>query len=351
MKRSSKWTIPIWLLRPGMTATAEIVTTNIKDAVLVPNAALRFTPEGVDVPGQPQNAQQSRGALSALMPTMPRRMFGGQQRGGGNMGRVWILEDGKPVRGDVPARRDRRPHDPGAAARPDRRPSGRFAPDGWRNNPESQGGARAQDRARHESHRRRGSAEEMTGMPTPPTSRDRAVAGHEGVRRGRRRGARAARHRPRDRAGRVRRRHGPERLGQVDVHEHPRLPRHADLRRLSLSRRAGRLDDLGPARAAAPESSRFRVPGVQPAEPHDRARERRAAAGLSAPARRSSGTRGRARRCTKSVSTAARRTCRVSCPAASSSASRSRAPSSRSRKCCSPTSRRAISTRRPAARS
>jgi HlyD family secretion protein len=84
-------------LRPGMTATAEIETTNIKDALLVPNAALRFTPEGVEVPGQPANQQASRGAISALMPQMPRRMFGGQQRGGGNMGRIWILQDGKPV--------------------------------------------------------------------------------------------------------------------------------------------------------------------------------------------------------------------------------------------------------------
>ena len=85
-------------LRPGMTATAEIVTTSIPDALLVPNAALRFTPEGVDVPGQQPNPQaSSRGAISALMPTMPRRMFGGQQRGGGNMGRVWILQDGKPA--------------------------------------------------------------------------------------------------------------------------------------------------------------------------------------------------------------------------------------------------------------
>jgi len=84
-------------LRPGMTATAEIETTNIKGALLVPNAALRFTPEGVEVPGQAANPQASRGAISALMPQMPRRMFGGQQRGGGNMGRVWILQDGKPV--------------------------------------------------------------------------------------------------------------------------------------------------------------------------------------------------------------------------------------------------------------
>jgi HlyD family secretion protein len=84
------------LLRPGMTATAEIVTTNIQGATLVPNAALRFTPTGVDVPGAP-TAQASRGALSALMPTMPRRFFGGQQRGGGRMGRVWVLENGQPA--------------------------------------------------------------------------------------------------------------------------------------------------------------------------------------------------------------------------------------------------------------
>jgi HlyD family secretion protein len=82
-------------LRPGMTATAEIVTTSIEDAILVPNAALRFTPEGVAVPGQPQ--QQSRGALTAFMPTMPRRMFGQQRGSGGNIGRVWIIADGKPV--------------------------------------------------------------------------------------------------------------------------------------------------------------------------------------------------------------------------------------------------------------
>jgi hypothetical protein len=31
------------------------------------------------------------------MPTMPRRFFGGQQRSGGRMGRVWVIEDGKPA--------------------------------------------------------------------------------------------------------------------------------------------------------------------------------------------------------------------------------------------------------------
>src|SRR5699024_5205676 len=32
------------LLQPGMTATAEITVTQVTDALLVPNAALRFTP-------------------------------------------------------------------------------------------------------------------------------------------------------------------------------------------------------------------------------------------------------------------------------------------------------------------
>lgn len=86
------------LLRPGMTATAEIVTTAIKDATLIPNAALRFTPEGAQVPGAPA-AQQQRSALSAIMP-QPGRRFGnssGQQSNASRrMGRAWILESGKP---------------------------------------------------------------------------------------------------------------------------------------------------------------------------------------------------------------------------------------------------------------
>lgn len=85
------------LLRPGMTATAEIVTTSIEDALLVPNAALRFTPEGAQIPGAP--GQQQRGALSALMPQVRMRGPGGGQQGGMSrrMGRVWIMEEGKPA--------------------------------------------------------------------------------------------------------------------------------------------------------------------------------------------------------------------------------------------------------------
>lgn len=95
------------LLRPGMTATAEIVTTSIKDALLIANAALRFTPPGEEAMGgaRPQGATGS--PLSAIMPQMGRRPPGAGGGGGGGggqpgaggrrMGRAWILEDNKPA--------------------------------------------------------------------------------------------------------------------------------------------------------------------------------------------------------------------------------------------------------------
>ncbi|WP_374590917.1 efflux RND transporter periplasmic adaptor subunit [Aquabacterium sp.] len=55
-------------LRPGMTATATITTVHRQKVLLVPNAALRFTP-----PAAPVAASQSSGSLvSSLMPRMPR---------------------------------------------------------------------------------------------------------------------------------------------------------------------------------------------------------------------------------------------------------------------------------------
>ena len=75
----------------------------------------------------------------------------------------------------------------------------------------------------------------MSANAQAPTRADRAASGHQGLRLGTRGGARAGRRRPAHRARRVRGRHGPERLGQVDLHERPRLPRHADLGRLPAS--------------------------------------------------------------------------------------------------------------------
>jgi HlyD family secretion protein len=55
------------LLQPGMTATAEVTVTEVLDALLVPNAALRFTP--------PAAIQQAQGGFG-LLPRPP----GGQRR-------------------------------------------------------------------------------------------------------------------------------------------------------------------------------------------------------------------------------------------------------------------------------
>lgn len=56
-------------LRPGMTATADIVTMEKKDVLLVPNAALRFKPQADGTPA----AQASGGIAGALTPRMRRR--------------------------------------------------------------------------------------------------------------------------------------------------------------------------------------------------------------------------------------------------------------------------------------
>jgi HlyD family secretion protein len=59
-------------LRPGMTAVADIITSKIQDALLIPNAALRFTPEN-DFPEAPLEGDES--------PTS----------------HVWIVENNEPV--------------------------------------------------------------------------------------------------------------------------------------------------------------------------------------------------------------------------------------------------------------
>ena len=52
------------LLRPGMTATAEIKVTETTDALLVPNGALRFTPQAA-------SGADNRSFLSRLLPGRP----------------------------------------------------------------------------------------------------------------------------------------------------------------------------------------------------------------------------------------------------------------------------------------
>lgn len=78
------------LLRPGMTATAEITVKHLDDALLVPNAALRFTP-----PPPAEKAQSTTlfGRLFGHRPaTRPRNA-----RPAAAAQEVWVLRDGEPV--------------------------------------------------------------------------------------------------------------------------------------------------------------------------------------------------------------------------------------------------------------
>lgn len=104
-------------LRPGMTASATIHANERKDVLLVPNSALRFTPTGMQNPGQtaptagkdgakPQGAAgggSGGGIVGQLMPRPPRqggsRQGGGrdQAQGPGQTRYVWVLEGQQPA--------------------------------------------------------------------------------------------------------------------------------------------------------------------------------------------------------------------------------------------------------------
>ncbi len=74
------------LLRPGMTATAEITVAEIVDALSVPNAALRFSP--------PTTAEDDRSFLQKLIPGRPRLREPSENLAFGADRRVWLLSEG-----------------------------------------------------------------------------------------------------------------------------------------------------------------------------------------------------------------------------------------------------------------
>lgn len=79
------------LLRPGMTGTANITVNQFADAVLVPNAALRFTPPAPETESQP-------GLISRLLPRPPRPPARLVQTGSDRRHQqVWTLRGGKPA--------------------------------------------------------------------------------------------------------------------------------------------------------------------------------------------------------------------------------------------------------------
>ncbi len=73
------------LLRPGMTATADIVVAEISDALVVPNAALRYAPP--PAPGSEDEDERS-GLLGMLIPDRP------DEAARGNEKTLWLLNDG-----------------------------------------------------------------------------------------------------------------------------------------------------------------------------------------------------------------------------------------------------------------
>lgn len=84
-------------LRPGMTATAEIVTVEKGAVLLIPNAALRFTPQAAGA----EQAKSGSGMAGALIPRGGRRGRGGNEKsatiGRGAQQTVYILgAEGQP---------------------------------------------------------------------------------------------------------------------------------------------------------------------------------------------------------------------------------------------------------------
>ena len=103
-------------LRPGMTATAVIRATERHDALLVPNTALRFTPEPGCEAGRRRHRRQpdaARPGAGAAPSRRRRRQHGGDAPGLDNARRG-------AKRSERNARNQRRPHDRGDRRRPAR---------------------------------------------------------------------------------------------------------------------------------------------------------------------------------------------------------------------------------------
>lgn len=82
------------LLRPGMTATADIMVKQVTDVLLLPNTALRFTPTVEEQPAE----SGSRSLVGNLLPrrpaaTKPREAAAEDK----NQQRVWVLRDGQAI--------------------------------------------------------------------------------------------------------------------------------------------------------------------------------------------------------------------------------------------------------------
>lgn len=79
------------LLRQGMTATADIVVQSVEDGLLIPNAALRYSPPAT----QTETAEGGSGVFSLFRP--PRMAPASAPEPTGSERTIWLLRDGQPV--------------------------------------------------------------------------------------------------------------------------------------------------------------------------------------------------------------------------------------------------------------
>ncbi|MCC2111474.1 MAG: efflux RND transporter periplasmic adaptor subunit, partial [Hyphomicrobiales bacterium] len=82
------------LLRPGMTATAEIIVRQALDVIRIPNAALRYTAE-------PQQAVDTRSFLQKILPGPPRLRRSQAPAATGPKRTIWVLDGGEAKPAEV----------------------------------------------------------------------------------------------------------------------------------------------------------------------------------------------------------------------------------------------------------
>lgn len=77
------------LLRPGMTATAEIVVQEVENSINIPNAALRFSPATTS------GSTDKRSFIQKLLPGRPSLRPPSVRLADGPERKIWVLEDGQ----------------------------------------------------------------------------------------------------------------------------------------------------------------------------------------------------------------------------------------------------------------
>ncbi|WP_170144439.1 efflux RND transporter periplasmic adaptor subunit [Dichotomicrobium thermohalophilum] len=85
---------PDLLLRPGMTATAEITVQQLDDVITIPNEALRYVPE-------PDKTGDDRSFIRRLLPGPPRLREPTRQATTGPERQIWVLTEDEPKQVEV----------------------------------------------------------------------------------------------------------------------------------------------------------------------------------------------------------------------------------------------------------